>query len=345
MIEPRAVLISDVHYSLQTLEVADQAVRMAIAKSKELDVPLIVCGDLHDTKANLRGECVKAMLNTFGLTVKDDYLNLVNTIVLVGNHDRINEKSTEHSLEFLRMTTQVVNKPTFTNMVGVKGKSVHLIPYQHDTDVIRNYLKKVDKGSTIIMHQGVKGSASGEYIQDRTALTEADLAGFRVISGHYHQRQSFKLPDGGQFDYVGNPYTFNFGEANDPDKGFQILMDDGSLEFVPTNLRKHRVIDRRVEEFGTFGLTSPTDGDLFWVKVRGTSEQLAKVDKDFVTKHLYITSFRLTLISDETTTQEPERSNEMPQDELFDSLIDSLNVEAPKKNRLKNLWKTLLTKD
>ena len=59
---PTAVLISDVHYSLQTLPLADKVMRMAIDKANSLGVPLIVAGDLHDTKANMRAECVNAMI-------------------------------------------------------------------------------------------------------------------------------------------------------------------------------------------------------------------------------------------------------------------------------------------
>src|ERR1700722_9570126 len=94
--KPIAVLISDVHYNLQTLPLADAAMRQAVFKANTLDVPLIVAGDLHDTKANLRGECIKAMLNTLSLTKHRAH-------ILIGNHDKINEKSplTENSLHFL----------------------------------------------------------------------------------------------------------------------------------------------------------------------------------------------------------------------------------------------------
>lgn len=68
--KPEAVLISDIHYNIQTLPLADAAVNMAITKANQLGVPLIVCGDLHDTKANLRGECVNAMLETFSRAIR-----------------------------------------------------------------------------------------------------------------------------------------------------------------------------------------------------------------------------------------------------------------------------------
>ena len=93
------------------------------------------------------------------------------------------------------------------------------------------------------MHQGIKKSGQSDII-DPTALHAEDVAGLRIISGHYHRRETIPLPDGSTIaSFIGSPYTLTFGEANDPEKGFQILYDDGSLEFVPTNLRKHVIIE------------------------------------------------------------------------------------------------------
>jgi DNA repair exonuclease SbcCD nuclease subunit len=99
--KPIAVLISDVHYNVQTLELADKAVRLAINKANELQVPLIVAGDLHDTKANMRAECVNAMIETFKNTD-------TSTFIIVGNHDKINEKSDKNALNFLNKYAYIV---------------------------------------------------------------------------------------------------------------------------------------------------------------------------------------------------------------------------------------------
>ncbi len=231
MSKPIAVMLSDVHYDLNSLELADRATNIAINKANELNVPLIIAGDLHNTKANLRGECIYKIRRTLQRCSVTPY-------VMVGNHDKINEKSEQHALHFLEDIAVLVDEPMDMPLTGSHG-----IPYYHDVEELRTYLKTLDKGSTLIMHQGIQGSNAGEYFQDKSALRPEDVAGFRVISGHYHQRQTIQLPQGGTWDYVGNPYTVNFGEANDPPKGFQILYSDGSLEFVPTNLRKHVIID------------------------------------------------------------------------------------------------------
>lgn len=331
MSKPIAVLISDVHYSLPTLELADAAMRQAIAKANELEVPLIVAGDLHDTKANLRGECVNRMIDTFSELLEPCY-------ILRGNHDQINEKSEEHSITFLSLLACVVivDEPLLTPLVA---PNMTMIPYHHDPDELRDVLGRVSKGSTLIMHQGITGSNSGDYIQDKSAITPADVAGFRVISGHYHSRQTIELPDGGSWSYIGNPYSLNYGEANDPEKGYQILMSDGSLEFAPTNLRKHVIVT--IESGLWEGISEIKEGDLVWCKVKGTKEYLQSITRSFVRDIILEQDidFRLTLEPTDLDLKAPTKT--LTQGELFDNLIDSIDTSLETKTRLKTTWKSL----
>lgn len=354
MSSPVAVLISDVHYSVHNLELADKSVRMAIAKANELQVPLIVAGDLHDTKANLRGECVNAMLETFKLLENDCY-------ILRGNHDSINEKSKYNSLDFLdkvddTKSIAVINTPTFVNWLSINGKSLQFIPYEHDVNELRKYLKIVDKGSCIIMHQGLEGSNSGDYIQDKSALRHEDVQDFRVISGHYHTRQDIKMgrPQKGAiglFSYIGNPYTLNFGEARDPLKGFQVLYGDGSLEFVPTNLRKHVVIELNLADLPTSlnKLSNPNNffthnakkGDETKVKLHGPKARLFVWKKENIGRILALENFKLEFVPTDELQHEARAQKNLTNAELFDSIIDALNTNAESKQVLKSTWKTL----
>lgn len=318
--KPVAVLISDVHYGVHTLVLADAVVRMAIDKANELRVPLIVAGDLHDTKANMRGECVNTLIETFKQCDSPPY-------ILVGNHDRLNEKSPEHALNFLAPYAMLISH-------SVRQKFGYLIPYHHDPEELRAYLKTLPKGARLIMHQGLEKTNSGHYIQDKSALRHEDVAGFRIISGHYHTRQTIDLPDGGTWDYIGSPYTLNYGEANDPPKGFQILMDDGTLTFVPTNLRKHviwnEIIGQQIDQ------PSVSEDDLLWIKMHGTREQLVGFTKSSIPLKM---PFKLDLISLNTTPSVPQIPK-LNQESLLDSLIDSLtNTSDERKLRLKDKWK------
>lgn len=327
--KPIAVLISDVHYSLNTLALADAAMRQAINTANELKVTLVVAGDLHDTKANLRGECVNAMIETF---------KQCNTppAILVGNHDRLNEKASAHSLNFLAPYAMIVDEPKYLHPIG------YLIPYQHDPNIFKEIVPSYSPNGIVIVHQGITGSESGDYIQDKSAITVDDVAGLRVISGHYHTRQTIDLPNGGKWDYIGNPYSLNYAEANDPPKGYQILYSDGSLEFMPTNLRKHVVIDTVESDLVAVPYSHET-GDLLWFKCRGTKEDLKHVTKQLIAANYGINEgFRLDLIPTDTFTQAPDARLNLSGAPLLDSLINSLSSTSDeRKERLKSLWKAL----
>jgi len=334
--QPIAVLTADVHYDLKTLEVADKAMNIIIDKANELQVPVIVAGDFTTNKAHMRSEVVRRSIETFKRC-------RITPIIITGNHDKDNERSAyyAHALEYLRPYTTIIDSVAVNHIPHWT-----LIPYQHDLANLRIYLKDFATRN-IIMHQGIAGTDAGEYIQDRTALIKEDLAGRRVISGHYHKRQTFELPKGGQFDYIGNPYTLTFGEANDPDKGYQILYDDGSLEFVPTNLRRHAIFDfeaSQIEEDVEGPLSDETENLILWIKVHGTKAELSKIDKKLVSQCFMIKQdFKLDLIPVEVETNiEDNRVDKLSQAELLDETIDSMsNTDNPTKERLKLLWKDL----
>lgn len=345
MAKPVVVLISDIHYNIHTLPLADAAMRQAITKANDLVIPLIVAGDLHDTKASMRAECVNAMIETFKLCK-------LKAVVLVGNHDKINEKSSEHSLNFLAEYVNFIIENPNRFVVETDDGPVclgYLIPYYSDPEALKNYLKRLPKGSRLIMHQGLKEANAGDYIQDKSALTYTDVKDFRVISGHYHTRQDIRTgrpqqSTVGLFSYIGNPYTLGFGEAKDPAKGFQILMDDGTLEFVPTNLRKHIIYETTWDELHSLDnpLSPPGKDDLLWIKLTATKEQLSKVTRYYIEEILSTgANFRLDLIPLETVSgQNVSQSPELGQPELLDKLIDSLsNTSDDRKARLKELWR------
>lgn len=341
MSKPRAILISDIHYNINTLPLADAALRQAVTKANELNVPLIVTGDLHDTKANIRGECINAMLSTFGLCKQQ-------IVVLRGNHDAINEKSQAHSLNFLHDIVHIVD---YAQGLELNDNYYHFIPYFHNVAIIRHYLEAVPEGSTIFMHQGIAGSDSGEYIQDKSALDPTDVSNFRVISGHYHRRQDIRTGRPrrgaiGLFSYVGNPFTLNYGEASHPSKGYQILKSDGLLEHVPTNLRKHIVYEFNASDIPPTGIgfLGGIEEDLVWIKITGTREQLANLTKSLLSKEVGLENFRFDLIpTDNKSSVSEEIVANKTQPEILDKLIDSTtNASDEAKERLKALWRGLV---
>lgn len=333
MSKPIAVIAGDIHYNLNNLAVADKGTRMAIDKANELGIPFIANGDTWDQKANLRAECVNAMIETFKTAIIPPYIN-------IGNHCKIHAKSIDHSLNFLRPYAHVIDEPTY-----VKELQSHIIPYQDDPAKLKKYLASLPAGSRLIAHQGVTGSNMGDYILDHSAINKEVLASFRTILSHYHQRQDIEcgpLSDNnvGLATYIGSLYTTSFGEAQDLPKGFQVLYDDGSLEFIPTNLRKHRIIEIDLNSPNAKASMGRVD-DILWFKIKGTQEQLAKFNKQsFKEQNPHFANFKLELILDEQASDKTVEPVSQTKGQVLDGLIDSLtNTTVIQKQRLKTLWK------
>jgi hypothetical protein len=336
---PVCVISGDIHFTPATLELATSVVQQMKAKAKQLGVPMILNGDTLDSKAIVRGECANRLIELL-----DD--KSVKTIVNVGNHDLISEKGKEHVLNFLKPYCRVVDTPTF-----VADVDSWVIPYFGNNSELQAVLNSIPNESRLIVHQGVETANLGHYVFDKSSLPKESYANFRTIGSHYHCRQDIKCGRPrkgavGLFSYVGSGYTVNFGEANDPEKGFQILMDDGSLEFVPTNLRKHVVAEAEISINGAWlwpnGSYKIGPHDLIWLKITGPRSELKKLNKEQIGKQLLgHSNYKLDLLPTdaEETTQQVDKLQDT---EVLDNLIDSLGETKEQKLRLKSMWREIV---
>jgi DNA repair exonuclease SbcCD nuclease subunit len=324
----KAVLISDVHFNLKNLELAKSALSSALAEAEERKVPLIIAGDLNDTKAILRAECANAIINILKAAQ-------VRVIIMVGNHDLINEKGQEHSLNFLRPYSDLVQAPVFDH-----GVNLWLIPYMHDTDGLRALLKTIDSG-TLIMHQGVQSAFMGEYVVDKTSIEPEAFDGLRVISGHYHRAQVILCGDRGTFEYIGTPYSVTFAEAFDGPKGIRLLYEDSTTELIPLGLRKHVIRECNYQEVMQ-PIAGLNPGDLLWLKVSGPASELDKLKKKEIgEKLLGHQNFKLDKVYDQAAKTEIDVTK-LTKDELLDRLIDGSEETEVQRKYLKKLWREIL---
>jgi len=338
MRKPIAVLISDVHFNINTVEIASKALKMAIDHANELNKPLVIAGDLHDTKANLRAECIDAIISCFQYADRKPY-------VIVGNHDLINEKGEENSLKFLTPYCILVDTPR-------SFEEFTMLPYYSDTFRLREDLADCVKDSILIMHQGVHSADMGHYMKDTSSLPKETFKDFTVISGHYHRRQTIDTGAGRTFSYIGNPYTLTFGEADHPEKGFQVLYDDGSLEFIPTNLRRHVVIEAHTGMLNnwqfdaSFRMAKCKDlraDDLLWVKLKGSKYDFSQINKAKLGESLQgHSNFKLDLIPIDNAPTAPKQVDTLTDAEIIDALIESTSETEDEKDKLKALWRGLL---
>lgn len=331
MTEPIAVIISDIHFSLSNLPLASASLSAAVAESNQRNLPLIIAGDLHDTKAMLRAECVDAILS-----ILDKAENPV--FVLQGNHDLRNQHSGESALGFLKHKAGLITHPV---MLNIEGKEIYFIPYQHSQHAFIEHVSKIPAGSLVIAHQGFQGAAMGDYLVDTSNVPVEAVAHVKVISGHYHRSQKI-----GTVEYIGSPYTITNTEHNDGPKGFKILFEDGSTELIPLSLRKHVVAERT-----PFNILDPISrdkdnlvrpDDILCIKVTGTATELAALNKDAIGRHhLGHSNFRLDKIPTDTEVKYQE-INHMQDSEILSELISTLSESDAVKTDLSTLVKKLL---
>lgn len=337
---PKAVLISDLHFSVSTLDLASCALEQALAKAEELGIPLIIAGDLNDTKALIRGEVANRLIDVLADAIEPNSVK-----ILIGNHDLLNEKGDAHCLNFLHPYAEVINFAHHD-----RDTDLWLVPYQNSPEKLKYILAGIAKGSTIIMHQGVFGAEMGHYIKDSTSLPREAFADFRVISGHYHKAQDIKCgrPRSGAvglFSYIGTPYTVSFAEANDGPKGFRVLWSDGILESIPTNLRKHVIVETTsntaLNHFDhAKDLQNYKAGDLLWIKVEGPVSDLDQIKKRDLAKVLGTENFKLDKIpTDSEIKQIPKGQTDR---EMLDAIIDKTPESDAQKKILKALWREIL---
>lgn len=321
----KAVIISDIHFNLANLDLATEALRTSLMEARYTGVPLIISGDLTDTKAIIRGEIANRLIDIF-LEFR------VKTYIIPGNHDLLNEKNQDHNLNFLKPYATVIDYPT-------SHLGLNFIPYQANKEKFLDLACKLPEDATIICHQGFKGAHMGDYIQDKTSVDPALLGSRRIISGHYHKRQEVTP----KISYVGNPYTMSFGEANDPTKGYCLLQDDGSLIPMPLHMRKHVVVTSSIALLeGCINELGPLKvGDLLWVKVSGPRSQLRALDKDHIGKlTVGHSNFKLDLIPDtEKTNSKPKN---LSREQLFDAIIESTKDTEKQKTLLKELYREII---
>lgn len=284
MTKPLFVAISDIHFSVPNLELASKSLQAARHKAEELNIPLVIAGDLNDTKAIIRAEVANAIIRILKPAK-------ITVYILEGNHDKVNEKGREHGLNYLAPYAEIVDKETY-----VKSLHTTFIPYATDLESLKVRLSQIPSGRfgvKLVMHQGFLGAFMGDYIQDKTSISVDLVKDFTVISGHYHRHQTL-----GTVTYIGSPYTITYGEANDGPKGFLIVNEDGSFTREILTLRKHIVVERDL-----FSIYEPIPnykpGDLLRIKVKDSRKRLSLINKNTLAEVVGSNDFSLELIVQE----------------------------------------------
>lgn len=250
-------VVGDPHAKPDNLNKIDQL----FDKIEELGNPCILLGDLLDTKEMVRGRCINKYIERLGNSS-------LKFFILVGNHDWFNLECEAHSLEPLKLLSNVtiIDKP-------MEFKHFVALPYIHDREVLsQKVLTLCDKNKALFCHVDMVNFDYGNGYMSEHGLTVKDFKKYpMVISGHYHKAQSEE-----NFTYLGTPFSHSFGESNQIKYIGIYNTETNWLDLLETNFPKHITIEI---EAAVDVRTNLNPNDYNRVIIKGVKEDIARVPR------------------------------------------------------------------
>lgn len=238
MKKPYALLFNDIHADKDNLNEFcrnwDEA--LSVAKSKGIS-RMIIGGDLFQARAAIPLSVIKAV----HFCIKHTQLAGVEICIIRGNHDLVDqEDSYSYCNIFGEMDGVKVIEKWDVLKLDDKTNLFMCGYYPEDgtaTEKIAEMEKEIDTTppdsvNILYCHWGISGALS------RPSSAELPVKAFRafdrVLVGHYHDRCRI---NNSNVEYIGASRQANYGE--DKAKGYTVLYDDGSTEFIQNeaNLR------------------------------------------------------------------------------------------------------------
>ncbi len=229
----RILRIGDPHIRPGNIEEADRLMAfvkeciIGSRKGKPIE-RLEILGDLFHTHAIVRIEVLdfwNKWLQIFG--------SIVETVVLVGNHDQNGDKhASTHSLRVFKHlmaenNLKIVDVPLIYGIYGY-------LPYIHDNEQFiksAKYLKEMG-AKTLVCHATFSGSQYDNGFYAPEGINPDDIPFDTIISGHIHKEQ---IIANGKVDYPGTPKWDTASDANEK-KGIWLYQHDENGKVIERHM-------------------------------------------------------------------------------------------------------------
>jgi len=234
--EPIALFLTDTHLKDKNQELVYNIFEQAIEICKENDIRVIFHGGDFFTNRN----SITLTLITQALRIADMLKKEGITLYIIpGNHDKTDQDSERSYLDMFkhRKNIKVIREES---CLELKGITFAFLPFFTDSynsrlSNVKSMAKDLENDTNILItHIAINGvrNNDGTVVED---CNEPKAFKFwdKVWVGHYHDSQSFK-----NVFYTGSAYQANFGERLD-DKGFHLVYDNGSLDFIPSKYTRY----------------------------------------------------------------------------------------------------------
>jgi exonuclease SbcD len=277
---PIAILSSDWHISKSNYEEIIDLINQKIELAKSLKVKRLYClGDVFNSRNAQELVVLKAFSDILD-NIQDADLELH---CISGNHDKVGLNNKYSYLDPYRHHPAMNLHDTVVD--EYMGVNIAMIPYFEEEFYLSN-IKQInliieeqfpESPSILLTHQGLNGVKNNDGSEVQNSLTGNLFSGFKqVFVGHYHD-----ISEQGNIRYIGSLKQNNFGE--DSDKGFTILYDDCSFEFVRSNFKAYTKIQidskTSIEEINSIIKQNNNSNNHLRLEFIGNQEEVKAIQK------------------------------------------------------------------
>lgn len=244
---PCALLINDIHVSKDNIPEFQRNWDEALGICKKQDIPeIIIGGDLLQSRSSY--QTLDVLLAVRQAIIKATNAGLELTIA-EGNHDLVDQEAILGYCHVFSEYPHVYVVDDYVSIDCSDDVTLYVMSYAPESgsfinrlqDIIDNDFDK-NKHNILYIHEGIKGGLAMPSDDELPTKIFKDFDA--VLVGHYHNRCKIK---GTNIEYVGASRQHNFGE--DEEKGYTILYDDGSYEFIKNESNtRYKVIDLALQD-------------------------------------------------------------------------------------------------
>ena len=281
---PCVLLFNDIHVSKDNIPEFNKNWDEALVVCEQRGIKEIALGgDLFHSRSS---QTLDVLLTVYDALLRAASMGIHLTIAN-GNHDLVDQEAIRGYCHLYALHPNVTVVDDFLTLANDDwGFALHLIAYFLENGSFRQKLGclvagglEKSKYNYLYIHEGINGALAQPSEDELPAHIFGDFD--RVLVGHYHNRTTVKGTD---IEYIGSSRQHNFGE--DEEKGYTILFNDGSVEFVKNKANiRYKVIDVPVEDVSVHLLDRleemKADGRYkIKVKIHGSGSTVAAVDKN-----------------------------------------------------------------
>lgn len=235
------LMLTDTHINDGNISIVEDLFEQAFSLCKERKIKTIF--HLGDWFTSRKGQSQSILLATKRIIERMQRLDITCWIIR-GNHDATDLESSESFLDIFECSHFNVVRYEFSKAFG--NLTIHFLPYFLEGGSylarLTNCLPSTINKNILLTHIAVNGVRNNDYSPVSNNLTLDKFDKFdKVFVGHYHNQSNI-----GHIYYMGSVRQANFGE--DDGKGFTILSDDGSFEFIQARFPRFDKILINIDE-------------------------------------------------------------------------------------------------